>query len=204
MQALPSPDALADVVHSSSSVVLALPPPVLPDLGADASGRLFIPGLIGDNQLREGFISGLALIFFSEIGDKTFFIALLLALRYPQLAVFTGTFGALAIMTVISVLLGQTLHLVDEAVPLGDTALGRVPWDDLLAAALLIWFGGQTLREAGDASNSAAEEKEEAEEVGGSIEGQDLSKLVLTTFTLVSRRGRRRCREPTQRLGSMR
>lgn len=34
--------------------------------------------------------------------DKTFFIAVLLALQQPKSAVFAGTFGALAIMTVIS------------------------------------------------------------------------------------------------------
>jgi putative Ca2+/H+ antiporter (TMEM165/GDT1 family) len=36
---------------------------------------------VGDSQFTEGFVSGLLLIFFSEIGDKTFFIALLLALK---------------------------------------------------------------------------------------------------------------------------
>ena len=43
----------------------------------------------------------------AEMGDKTFFIALLLALKEDKRFVFIGTFGALAVMTVISVLLGQ-------------------------------------------------------------------------------------------------
>jgi len=45
------------------------------------------------------------LILFSELGDKTFFIAVLLALKYreAQGLVFAGSFGALAVMTVISV-----------------------------------------------------------------------------------------------------
>ena len=47
--------------------------------------------------------SGFLLILFSELGDKTFFIALLLALKQSQGLVFVGTFGALGIMTVISV-----------------------------------------------------------------------------------------------------
>lgn len=59
-------------------------------------------GLVGDDPLREGFVQALLLILFSEIGDKTFFIAVLLALQQPKSAVFTGTFGALAVMTVIS------------------------------------------------------------------------------------------------------
>jgi hypothetical protein len=48
-------------------------------LSADADA--VAAGLVGDNQFTEGFVSGLLLIFFSEIGDKTFFIALLLALK---------------------------------------------------------------------------------------------------------------------------
>lgn len=78
-------------------------------------------GIVGDSPLREGLVSGFLLIFFSEIGDKTFFIALLLALKQPKSLVFTGTFGALAVMTVVSVLLGQ----VRGRVGLG---LGRVGW----------------------------------------------------------------------------
>ena len=60
-------------------------------------------GGLGDSAFREGVASGFLLILFSELGDKTFFIALLLSLNKPKTAVFTGTFGALAIMTVISV-----------------------------------------------------------------------------------------------------
>ena len=50
-------------------------------------------------------MSGFLLILFSELGDKTFFIAVLLALKYRsrQGLVFVGSFGALAVMTLISV-----------------------------------------------------------------------------------------------------
>ena len=60
-------------------------------------------GLIGDSPLREGIVSGFLLILFSELGDKTFFLALLLALKENKALVFAGTFGALAVMSVISV-----------------------------------------------------------------------------------------------------
>lgn len=149
------------------------------------AAKLVIPGLLGDNQLREGFVSGFLLIFFSEIGDKTFFIALLLALRNSRSAVFIGTLGALSIMTVISVLLGRTLHLLDEAVPFDNTPLAGVPIDDLLAAGLLIWFGIQTLRGAAGAEEDEQEEKEEAKEAVKSITDADTLKLILSTFTLV-------------------
>ena len=54
------------------------------------------------SELQQGIVSGFLLIFFSELGDKTFFIALLLSLKQAKPVVFAGTFGALAIMTVIS------------------------------------------------------------------------------------------------------
>ena len=59
-------------------------------------------GVLGDSPFREGALSGFLLILFSELGDKTFFIAVLLALKEPRSIVFAGTFGALAIMTFIS------------------------------------------------------------------------------------------------------
>ena len=49
-------------------------------------------------------VQGFLLILFSELGDKTFFIAVLLALKENKGIVFGGTFGALAIMTLISVM----------------------------------------------------------------------------------------------------
>ena len=61
------------------------------------------PGLVGDSPLREGLVQGFLLILFSELGDKTFFLAVLLALKENKTIVFGGTFGALAVMTVISV-----------------------------------------------------------------------------------------------------
>ncbi|GAX73128.1 hypothetical protein CEUSTIGMA_g581.t1 [Chlamydomonas eustigma] len=143
-----------------------------------------IPGIVGDSPLREGFVSGFLLIFFSEIGDKTFFIALLLALKQPKSAVFTGTFGALAVMTVISVLLGQTLHQLDELIP-QDSAASKIPFDDLVAAALLIWFGVKTLQDAKDAAETAQEEKEEAQEVVQTFGAEDTTKIILSTFALV-------------------
>ena len=62
-----------------------------------------VAGLVGDSPLREGLVQGFLLILFSELGDKTFFIAVLLALKQNKGIVFGGTFGALAVMSVISV-----------------------------------------------------------------------------------------------------
>jgi len=61
-----------------------------------------------------GFTASLLLITISELGDKTFFIAVILAMRYPQRLVFSAVMAALAAMTVISVLLGQAVALLPK------------------------------------------------------------------------------------------
>lgn len=95
---------MVDVVHSATSVA----PAAVASLAETApTGLIKIPGVLGDSPFVEGAVSGFLLILFSELGDKTFFIALLLALRKPKGAVFAGTFGALAVMTVISVSTGE-------------------------------------------------------------------------------------------------
>lgn len=144
------------------------------------SSTITIPGLVGDSQLREGYIQGFLLVFFSEIGDKTFFIALLLALKQSRTAVFAGTFGALAVMTVISAYIGRAMHQLDELLP--DQSL---PLDDVLAVILLVWFGVQTLQEADTASKKAQEEEEEAGEVVASFNAGGTVSLLVSTFTLV-------------------
>lgn len=54
----------------------------------------------------DGFLSSLSMIIVSEIGDKTFFIACLMAMRHPKMTVYLGAIGALAAMTVLSSLMG--------------------------------------------------------------------------------------------------
>ena len=64
--------------------------------------------------LTSGFTASLLLITISELGDKTFFIALCLAMRFPRRWVFLGATAALALMTVLSVLMGQVLTLLPK------------------------------------------------------------------------------------------
>lgn len=129
-----------------------------------------------------GFLQGLLLILFSEIGDKTFFIAVLLATQADKKAVFAGTYGALAAMTVISVALGGLLHQADEALPFQSD----LPWDDLLAAALLLYFGVTTIRGAED-GGSEEEEEDAKDAVAGMMKGKFSGEMALiaSTFGLV-------------------
>ena len=48
------------------------------------------------------FVASLSVIIVSELGDKTFFIAAIMAMRHARITVFVGALGALAVMTVLS------------------------------------------------------------------------------------------------------
>ena len=62
--------------------------------------------------MLSAFSAGLLLIGVSELGDKTFFIAAILAMHHSRRLIFIGVLAALATMTVISVLLGQATSLL--------------------------------------------------------------------------------------------
>lgn len=53
-----------------------------------------------------GFVESLSVILVSELGDKTFFIAAIMAMTSNKLTVFLAAISALALMTVLSALLG--------------------------------------------------------------------------------------------------
>lgn len=98
--------------------------------------------LLGDSSLLHiysGVGSSFSLTLFSEIGDKTFFLAALLALKYSKRIVFVGTLVALIIMTMISVLIGMLFHVFPNQ-------LHTLPIDDYIATALLFWFGIDNIR----------------------------------------------------------
>ncbi|KFM24990.1 GDT1-like protein 1, chloroplastic [Auxenochlorella protothecoides] len=123
-------------------------------------------GFLGDSTLREGAVSAFFLIFLSELGDKTFFLALLLALQLPRGLVFAGTWGALAIMTLLSVGLGRALHVAQVVVP---SLPGGIPLDDGLAVVLLAAFGVQALLSVPDADEAVEDERAGAEGLVGGL-----------------------------------
>jgi len=99
------------------------------------------------------FGSSLTAITLAELGDKTFFMALILAVRHRPRWVFIGAFSALAAVTLISLGLGYGLK---ELLP-----QGVVPW---IAAALFLGFGLKLLVDAqGMAANAADDEAQDAE-----------------------------------------
>lgn len=64
--------------------------------------------------MLDAFTASLFLITISELGDKTFCIAMLLAMRHSRRLVFIGVASALVAMTVLSVLLGQVISLLPK------------------------------------------------------------------------------------------
>ncbi|CAN0841119.1 Protein PAM71, chloroplastic [Linum grandiflorum] len=150
-----------------------------------SSGLQTIP-YIGDlGDISTGFASAFLLIFFSELGDKTFFIAALLAARNSAAVVFAGTFGALGVMTVISVILGRTFHYVDEILPFrfGDTDL---PIDDIAAVCLLVYFGVSTLIDASSSDSMKAEDEQKEAEIAVSEFSGDGAGILSAANTIIS------------------
>ncbi|RMD44790.1 hypothetical protein DV735_g362, partial [Chaetothyriales sp. CBS 134920] len=78
-----------------------------------------------------------AMILVSEIGDKTFLVACLMAMRHDRLLVFSAAFSALIGMTVLSAVLG---HAVPSLIPKQYT--------NFLASCLFLVFGIRMLLEA--------------------------------------------------------
>lgn len=62
------------------------------------------------------FTASLLLITIGELGDKTFFVALCLAMRHSRRWVFAGVITALAAMTILSVMLGQMIAFLPKQV----------------------------------------------------------------------------------------
>ena len=96
-----------------------------------------------DNEEKEGLIQplhsyllSLTMILFSEIGDKTFLIAALMAMKHDRILVFSAALSALVAMTILSAVLG---HAVPTLLPKRFT--------NFLAAVLFLVFGGKMLRE---------------------------------------------------------
>ncbi len=97
--------------------------------------------------MLEAFTAALLLITASELGDKTFFMAVILATRYPKKPVLIGVVGALATMTILSVGIGQFLTLLPQllAQHLPSSLLGITHISMQQVAALLFFLFGLKL-----------------------------------------------------------
>ena len=106
---------------------------------------------------KSGFTAAFALIFVSELGDKTFFIAALLAMRLGRFRVLMGATAALGTMTVISVAIGRAFQRLPAS--LATT----LPVGEYAAVAMLVFFGLKTLRDALEIPESGSTPEEHGE-----------------------------------------
>lgn len=107
-----------------------------------------------------GFVSSLSVIVVSEIGDKTFFIAAIMAMRHRRVIVFLGATSALIIMTVLSALLGTATQVIPREIT------------HYLSIGLFVFFGAKMLYDASKMSDE--EGKEEFEEVEKTLNQKEM------------------------------
>lgn len=103
-----------------------------------------------------GFVQAFSMIIVSEIGDKTFLIAAILAMRHPRIVVFAGALGSLVVMSILSAAMG---HILPTLIP--------KRWTQFAAGVLFIVFGAKLFREGRDmpsGNEKVLEEMREAEE----------------------------------------
>jgi len=103
----------------------------------------------------QGFWSSLAMIIVSEIGDKTFFIAAILAMKHSRFIVWLGAGFALLVMTVMAVLFGSIILTV---IPQQVTHYGAGLL--FLVFAIKLLYEGNQMK-GGEASDELREVEEE-------------------------------------------
>lgn len=95
-------------------------------------------------EFSQAFAASLSVIIVSELGDKTFFIAAIMAMRHSRGIIFAGAICALGLMTVLSCLMG---HALPSMLPKAYTHYA--------AALLFLVFGVRLLKDV-SAPNWAA------------------------------------------------
>lgn len=96
----------------------------------------------------DGILQAIVLVGASELGDKTFFLSAIIAMREGRSVAFLGSMSALTALTGVSVGIGQAF----QHTPL----LTTLPVGDMLATSMFTYFGAQMLREARAAAISSA------------------------------------------------
>lgn len=107
-----------------------------------------------------GFIASLSVILVSELGDKTFFIAAIMAMQYSRLIVFVGAITALALMTILSAVFGLAATFIPHI------------YTFYISTALFVFFGLKMLWDG--YRMTAKDSKNELEEVQSDIRRREI------------------------------
>ncbi|GAB4855853.1 hypothetical protein Ancab_024492 [Ancistrocladus abbreviatus] len=131
---------------------------VLEHLGKDAHAIHLGINLDSGMGVVDAFFASLSMIIVSEIGDETFIIAALMAMRHPKSIVLSGALSALFVMTVLSTGLGR---IVPNLISRKHTNA---------AATVLYAFFGLRLLYIAWRADSKVSQKKEMEEVEEKLE----------------------------------
>jgi putative Ca2+/H+ antiporter (TMEM165/GDT1 family) len=125
---------------------------------------LFKSAMSTTNNLISGLVNSLIVIIVTELGDKTFFIAAVLAMRNGRLVVYLGAMAALALMHIMSSFMGYALPAL----------LPRV-YTHYASSILFVYFGIKLLKDAYDMNSDGPSEElhEVEEELGHKKEGHE-------------------------------
>lgn len=116
-----------------------------------------------DKDTLHALVISISMTVMSEIGDKTFLIAAIMAMRHNRITVLTAAFSALVVMTVLSGIIGHAL----------PTLLSKRV-SAFMAGMLFLVFGFNLLRE-GLQMDKDAHVDEELEEVEAEINAVELN-----------------------------
>ncbi|MBD2188683.1 TMEM165/GDT1 family protein [Pseudanabaena mucicola] len=121
--------------------------------------------------MLQAFTASLLLITISELGDKTFFIAVILSMKHNHRTVFSSVLAALAAMTVLSVLLGKAVSLLPKLY----THYGAIALFVIFGMKLII----DALRMPANSTEEVVKEAEEAvEDQGHPVNAKFLGKFL--------------------------
>jgi putative Ca2+/H+ antiporter (TMEM165/GDT1 family) len=129
-----------------------------------------------ESPLYQAFANSFVMIIATELGDKTFFIAAILAMRKDRRLVFLGAAGALAAMTVLSAVIGKVLP-----------AILPPQYTHRAATLLFVYFGIRLIHEAYEmfSSGTGAGPSDELDEVEKTLQdGKHSKSTVVEAFML--------------------
>ncbi|KAK4535895.1 hypothetical protein CDCA_CDCA06G1920 [Cyanidium caldarium] len=129
---LPVATTTATTVTAASATLTATPG----GLPADHRALLMSLERLRQRKFSVASYQSLGMILVTELGDKTFFLAAVLAARHSRLLVLQGALSALVIMTVLSAVLGRAFP-----------SLFSAHYTSIAGAVLFLYFGVQMLRD---------------------------------------------------------
>lgn len=113
--------------------------------------KIFDEWLAVGANFWHGFVASLSVIIVSEIGDKTFFISAILAMKHSRFIVLLGAMAAMVLMTFLSSMMGFATTFIPRT------------YTFYASTFLFVFFGVKLLKEG--LAMSPEEEREELEEV---------------------------------------